>query len=76
MTLLGTINTGKQGRTHLFTGSVILAGGILAIITGPFQTIILFRNEQPMFWIQLVINNNLLLINNIQYVLHTAKVIH
>lgn len=48
MALLGTINTGKQGRTHIFTGSVILAGGILAILTGPFETIVLFRNEQSM----------------------------
>ena len=48
MALLGTINTGKQGRTHIFTGAVILAGGILAIITGPFEAIVLFRNEQLM----------------------------
>ena len=48
MALLGTINTGKQGRTHIFTGTVILAGGILAILTGPFETIVLFRKEQSM----------------------------
>ena len=61
MALLGTINTGKQGRTHIFTGTVILAGGILAILTGPFETIVLFRKEQSTIqWFEL---NEFLFIN-------------
>ena len=53
MKLLGVMRTGKQIRTHLLTGGLLLAFGIVLTIISPFEPILVF--SLPVFGIILII---------------------